>query len=266
VSPALKWGLIFVAGLLALLYFVLSSLGGLLAAVLSPEVDFAAALFSAIWTLLATLVVAGGATVYAGWKLFRKGVDTVRKLMDVPQQERFETAAAFQSDLDKPQPDDELTQAAERIRRLKKAAHGLVDRSLAASLERLAEVAETLLTQAGRSRAAKRKLRKQLVHHLGHVEAVILNLFRMQESGTSDPALARRAAATFERLAQDFEAQRRTAAEGRSIETEARLDLLAQEMGMRPDSVMQPPPAPPSAKAGAGLTPTIDRLFGRPQG
>jgi hypothetical protein len=248
---ALKWGLAFAGGATAVFltfWLIAQGLGGL------------ATFFLAI---LASFAFVVGVTVFAATWLFRRGAEAVRGLMDVPSQERFDSAAAFQADLAKPQADDELTQAAERIRRLKKAAHGFADRALGARLEHLARVAEGLLTQASGSRGAKRKLRKQLVHHLAHVEAVTLNLFRMQESGAADPALARRAAATFDRLARDFEAQRRSAAEGKSLETEARLDLLAQEIGMPAG----PPPEPePAGSRPQSLTPALDRLFGRPPG
>jgi hypothetical protein len=251
VSSALKWGLAFAGGTIA----ALLALG-----LVAQELGVVFTIVLAIFALFAFVI---GISVFAATWLFRKGADAVRGLMEVPQQERFDTAAAFQADMTRPQADDELTQAAERIRRIKKAAHGLVDRSLAASLERLAQVAEGLLTQASQNRSAKRKLRRQLVHHLAHVEAVTLNLFRMQDSGAGDPDLARRAAGTFARLADDFEAQRRTAAEGKSLETEARLDLLAQEMGVAHPG---PPPVGRSAAPPQSLTPTLDRLFRRPHG
>ena len=260
----LKWGLVFIAGIIGLL--VLGALAAQeLLALVFPGVEVVEAILLAGLAVLAVIAGLVGAVVVAARWAFRTGMAAVRKLMDVPQQERFDSASALQEDIAKPQPDDELTQAAERIRRLKKAAHGLTDRPLSASLERLAEVAERLLTEAGASRSAKRRLRRQLVHHLAHVEAVTLSLFRMQESGAPDPALTHRAAATFARLAQDFEAQRRQAAEGKSLETEARLDLLAQDIGIS-TGVPPPPPPPPPTGPPASLTPALDRLFGRPQG
>ena len=265
----LKWGLVFVAGIVGLLVLGALAAQELLALVL-PGVQIVEAILLAGLAVLAVLAGIVGAVVVGARWAFRTGMAAVRKLMDVPQQERFDSASAFQEDIAQPQPDDELTQAAERIRRLKKAAHGLADRPLGASLERLAEVAERLLTEAGASRSAKRRLRRQLVHHLAHVEAVALSLFRMQESGTPDPALTHRAAATFNHLAQDFEAQRRQAAKGKSLETEARLDLLAQEIGASTGAPPPPPPPPPPTEAPTeappSLTPALDRLFGRPQG
>ena len=263
----LKWGLVFVAGVVGLIVLAALAAQELLSLVFPGVPVVEAVLFAglALFAVLAGIV--GTVVVGARWA-FRTGAAAVRKLMDVPQQERFDSAAAFQEDMARPQPDDELTQAAERIRRLKKAAHGLADRPLGASLERLAETAERLLTEAGASRAAKRRLRRQLVHHLSHVEAVALSLFRLQEAGTPDPGLAQRATATFNRLAQDFDAQRRQAAAGKSLETEARLDLLAQEIGVptAPSPSPPPPPSPPSSGSQPSLTPTLDRLFGRPPG
>ena len=94
----------------------------------------------------------------------------------------------------------------------------------------VATAAERLLAKATSSRGEARRLRPALVHRLRHVEAVTLNILRRQESASADPALVAKAAVTLERLAEDFERQRRNSM-AEALETEARLKLLEQELG-----------------------------------
>lgn len=253
-SSFLKWGLIAALAVVGLF----AGIG-----VLADQFGIILTLLMVVFGTFAFVV--GTAVAATAWGV-RKAVDAVRGIMDVPQQERFDSVAQFEAAMSVPSGNDELTEAAERIRRIKKAAHGVADRALSAALERVAAAAEALLTQAHRSRGDARRLRGQLVHQLGHVEVVALNIFRMQESGGGDPALVGQATRTLTGVAADFEGHYRRTDPAKKLETEARLELLAQETG----AGRQPAPAPPPRPAAVGhasdqasLTPTLDRLFGR---
>lgn len=130
-------------------------------------------------------------------------------------------------------PDDELAEAAARVDRIRRTAGAVVDPALAASLGRLAGVADGLLVYAAAGPRGRR-LRLQLVRQLANVEAVAADLRRREEDATADAALAARAAAGFDRLSDDLEARRCGAAGREALETQARLDLLAQELGAAP--------------------------------
>ncbi len=249
-----KWGAIAALAMIA----ALAGIG-----MLADQVGVVLTLLMVVLGTFAFIV--GSAVAATAWAV-RKGIAAVRGVMDVPQQERFDSVAQFEAAMSVPAGNDELTEAAERIRRIKKAAHGVAHRALAAALERVATAAEALLTQAHRSRTEARRLRGQLVHQLGHVEVVALNIFRMQESGGGDPALIGQATHTLGSVATDFEKHYRRTDPGKVLETEARLELLAQEVGAGrppppPQAQARPAVAAPSPEV--SLTPTLDRLFGR---
>lgn len=263
-GSALKWGLIAVGGLLG-------------------SVVLLAILYRIIGLPLTLLFLGFAIPVFmigAGVVLVRRavsfGIEKFNEITRVPHTERFDSAASLEADMEKAaRGNDELQQAAERIRRIKKAAHGLADPSAGRAMERVADAAGKLLVQASETRGAARRLRHPLVHQLGHVEAVALNLMRMQEGGSPDPALVRRAADTFDSVAHDFERHRRSAAATHALETEARLELLSQELGPAAAASLraggaagqQAPPPPPEAQRPArkegSRTPVIDQLFGR---
>lgn len=266
-GSALKWGLAAVGGVFGLL----------LAILLFALIDPVALPFLLVFLVLAVPVFVLTVAFVLARRAISFGVAKFRELTDVPVNERFETAASYEADLARAAGEsDELSQAAERIRRIKKAAHGLANAATGRAMERVADAAGKLLMQAAKSRGAARRLRHPLVHQLGHVEAVALNLMRMQEGGAPDPALLHRATATFDGVARDFERHGQSAAAGHALETEARLELLSQELdpsaaaGVRAGghTAERPPPPPlPEERAGpqpaGSRTPVLDQLFGR---
>lgn len=242
-GAALKWGLISVGSLLGsvLLVALLYRLIGLTLTLVF--------LGLAIPTFLVTL------TVVLVRRAVRFGIGKFKEITRVPESDHFDSAASFEADLrqatDGANSSDELQQAAERIRRIKTAAHSLHDRAAGRAMERVADAARTLLLQAGETRSAARRLRHPLVHQLGHVEAVALNLMRMQEGGAPDPALTERATATFLAVASDFERHRRSTAAAHALETEARLELLSQEV----DAGVRGATIPRQSERAAGMAP-----------
>lgn len=266
-GSALKWGLAAVGGLFALL----------LAILMVALIDPLALPFLLLFLVLAVPAFVITVAVVLARRAISFGVAKIRELTDVPASERFDTAASYEADLAQAAGEsDELSQAAERIRRIKKAAHGLAHAATGRAMERVADAAGKLLMQAAKSHGAARRLRHPLVHQLGHVEAVALNLMRMQEGGAPDPALLHRATATFDGVARDFERHGKSAAAAHALETEARLELLSQELdpsaaaavraGGRPAERPPPPPLPeerPASHPPGSRTPVIDQLFGR---
>ena len=272
-GSALKWGFLAVGGLLGsmLLALLLSRLIGLTLTLVF------------LGLAIPTFLIAVGVVLVR--RAVRFGIDKFNEITGVPATDRFDNAAAFEADLARAaEGNSELEQAAERIRRIKKAAHGLYDVTAGRAMERVADAARTLLTQASEDRGAARRLRHPLVHQLGHVEAVALNLMRMQEGGVPDQALIARATSTFVAVADDFERHRRSAAAAHALETEARLELLSQEVDAGVKASSSRPPPPPAAAAtpaaastpaaverpktepAPSVTPVIDQLFNRTRG
>ncbi|NBC31152.1 MAG: hypothetical protein GVY13_00575 [Alphaproteobacteria bacterium] len=268
-GSALKWGLVAVGGVLGLVLTIL------LFALINPF----ALPFLLLFLVLAVPVFVITVAVVLARRAIRFGVAKIREMTDVAPDERFDSAASYEADMARASgQSDELDQAAARIRRIKKAAHGLADPATGRAMERVADAAGKLLMQAAESRGAARRLRHPLVHQLGHVEAVALNLMRMQEGGVPEPALLHRATATFDGVARDFERHRRSAAAAHALETEARLELLSQELdpsaagtaraGVGPADRPPPPPLPEDRPASSprepgSRTPVVDQLFGR---
>lgn len=186
--------------------------------------------FAIIIGVVAGVAFAVNVAIVLTLRLVGAGINRFAEILKVDQDERYDRSAEMAQEIaGAPGGSDELLAVAGRIRRLTKAAHSIDDRRLARAVQTVSGAAERLLTKAVRSRADARRLRPALVHRLGHVEAVTLNILRMQESGSSDPALVGKAAATLERLAEDFDTQRRSSPV-EILETEARLKLLEQEL------------------------------------
>lgn len=215
----IKWGMIAAGGTIAALIglaFIAETFGWIFAAI----VGVGAA--TAFMVALAVTLVR---------RLWRSGIDAVRSILDVPQAERFDSSEELAAEIAAaPETSDDLRRVAERIRRVKKAAHGLRDRTAAYALERVGDAATALLADARVSPAAARQLRSRLVHQFGHVEAIALNLMRMEETGADDKVLAARATGTLMGVAEDFIAARRETSAVKTMETEARLELLDREL------------------------------------
>ena len=215
----IKWALIAAGGTIAALIglaLIAETFGWLFAAVVG--VGAAVAFMIAFAIALAR-------------RLLRSGIAAVRSILDVPQAERFDRSEDLAAEIAAaPETSDDLRRVAERIRRVKKAAHGLRDRTAAYALERVADAATALLADARLSPIAARRLRSRLVHQFGHVEAIALNLMRMEETGADDKVLAARATGTLMGVAEDFIAARREASAVKTMETEARLELLDREL------------------------------------
>ena len=227
---AVHWGLVVAAAIVAILLL------------LQLSVEVAGFWFTLIAGLFAALGFVAAVVFVLVRRLFGAVARRLEGIMRVPDEERYDTAATFEAELSRSaEPDghkpgevpDELTAAAERVARIRKAAHGLHDVALGQALDRVGQTAGVLLSQAARSRAAYRRLRTALVHHLGHVEAIALDLLRMQDAGVQQPALLARASATLSDVARDFERLRSEAAKPDTVETEARLELLDQQLGVR---------------------------------
>lgn len=164
-------------------------------------------------------------------RVFSDGLRGVRHLLEIPVQERYESAAAFRADIETPDASsDDLGRSAERIRRLKKAAHSLRSLRMVTAVERIAQAATVLLEQAGRSKAAARTHRPLLVHHLNHVEVVTLGFFEMEEASRIEPDLAERAVETLTRVAEGFETAWQRPSDSHQFEVETRLTALEQQL------------------------------------
>ena len=188
--------------------------------------------FAIVIGMLAGFAFAVAVAVVLVRRLIGAGIERFAEILKVGQDERYDRSDEMASEIAAApsQGGDELREVAERIRRLTKAAHGIVEPRLSRAVDAVAAAGERLLAKAVSSRGDARRLRPALVHRLRHVEAVTLNILRMQDSGATDPELVAKASATLERLAEDFERQRRNAA-AEALETEARLKLLEQELG-----------------------------------
>lgn len=188
-------------------------------------------------TLLLTVVGGGflmlGLGIGAVVWLIRQADRSFRKVLEVDADSRFDSAAAFEDAMAQPTPGDELEAAAERIRRIRKAAHGLTVGGMDQALEKVASVAADLLAMARRRRDDARRLRPALVHHLAQVEQIALACLRMQDEGRPDAALIGRARQTLGELAEDMNQQRRRTGQADRLDVEARLTLLEQQLQKR---------------------------------
>ena len=234
---AVHWGLVVAAGIVAVMLL------------LQLSVQVAGFWFTLIAGLFAAMGFVAAVVFVVMRRLFGAVVRKLDEIMRVPSEERYDNAVQFEAEVARaPEPDrqdlggksEELTAVAERVARIRKAAHGLRDGALGQALEGVGRAAGALLAQAARSRGAFRRLRAPLVHHLGHVEAIALDLLRMQDGGALEPALVTRATATMADVARDFDRLRIEAARPDTVETEARLDLLDQQLAVRRDRPATP--------------------------
>ena len=206
------------------------------------------------WFTFVAVILAGmgfmtAAVVVITRRIVGAVVRRLDAIMQVPGHDRYESAASFEAEARRAAEAsqggadrDELTEAAERIARIFKAAHGLRSRDAALSLERVAESGRALLTEAAKGKSTYRRLRGALVHNLRHVEAIALNLLRFQEAGADQPDLTARASWTLAEVADDFDRLRRRSVSAETMETEARLQLLEQDLGL-PAGAGRPGPA-----------------------
>lgn len=204
---------------------------------ISLMADAFGTVFTIIAVILGGIVFVVGTVIAIAVRVLKAGVRTVRRILDVGQDERYAGSADMareQASLD--HVTGELEEAAERVRHIYKAAHTLRDPALSAALERIARTGRALVLQAAESPVAARRLRKSLRHHLQHVEAVALAMIRAQETGGLDGDMVARASETLSAVAEDFAQKRWEAGRARLLDAEARLTLLDQAVGERPNA------------------------------
>ncbi len=96
-------------------------------------------------------------------------------------------------------------------------------------LSRIADLADATIQEVSRDPGDFPRVRKALVHYLGHVVAVLDQLATIHV-GTGREEHLNRAAGTLERLLPIFESYRSKAFENDAIQLDARLDMLDQEI------------------------------------
>ena len=197
-------------------------------------------IFTIIAVILGGMVFAVGTAIAIAVRVIKAGVRTVRRILDVDDDERYAGSAEMareQASLD--HVTGELEEAAERVRHIYKAAHTLRAPALSVALERIARTGRALVLQAAESPVAARRLRKSLRHHLEHVEAVALAMIKAQEAGSLDHEMVQRASQTLSAVAEDFAQKRWETGRARLLDAEARLTLLDQSVGDRPAATRQ---------------------------
>jgi hypothetical protein len=124
----------------------------------------------------------------------------------------------------------ELGEARARIRGIEAALPRISDDTISQPLDAIARSADLIIEEVVRDPRDYPRVRKALVHYLGHAGAVANGLVVMQRTGRRED-VERKARAMLPKLAEAFERFRERMSENEAFDVETRMDMLARELG-----------------------------------
>lgn len=125
---------------------------------------------------------------------------------------------------------EELSEAQDRIKQIRRVAWNLDSVALRDSLLRVSDAAKAICEDVGRNPDDYGRVRKALRHYLSHTAEIADRLAYMGRVGSADPALRERTERTIADLDTVFQGYRDRMVEDETFDIEARLTLLETEI------------------------------------
>jgi hypothetical protein len=125
---------------------------------------------------------------------------------------------------------EELARAEARIRAIETAAGLMAGKPLAGHFLRISEAARQIIAEVRADPALYARIRKSLVHHLGHAEAMATRLVSVERAGPLSDATEAKAEAALGDLVTVFTEYRRRMVEADLFDLDTRIALIEEEL------------------------------------